>query len=225
MTATTAWLRWACMLVFVINLFEAGIQLRFPPPPPPSANATGRRSADGRMLAGFAQPPGRVASDATPTKSASPATARPSSNVRYSQGSPLKSGLDAARRLSGGGGDRSSRRASGGGDGSILGGGRRLPSGPPSNASPLAAYLARRTSRGPSDAHGGGDDIGDVSGDSIEVDRALRALSNSYMRSSNRSRTEGGDAGGDDSFSFDRRRNRSESRLSQTPATPIYAGR
>lgn len=194
--AAVLWIKWACLLVFIVNFFEAAIQLYF---------SAGDAS---RAPAGFSQPP-RPASQTTPASSqsqqqrqtSSAVSPRPS-QIRYNPDSPLKSSLEAASRLSDSAQKSYTDRTTNKGIE------RRLPSGLPTSmtgsatsGSPLAAYLARRriSSQGP-----GANSIGDDSAtgaegseDSFEVDRALRALSNSYLRSSSLSRSFGPDDGPD----------------------------
>ena len=129
-----------------------------------------------------------------PSATRSSAAAADSPARRYSPHSPLRASLEAAARnaasTSNGNSPLGPRTSTGSPSSSLLQQ-RRLPSAPPSNATPLAAYLARRSlssSSHPADLSGlsvgsvGDDSLGDVSSDSFEVDRALRALSGSYLR-------------------------------------------
>jgi hypothetical protein len=186
-----AWFKWALVIVFLVNLIEALALLQFSKP---HFNAAATKPI------GLSQPPrvgGPVTAIATPPPpSATSARSRGPSEARYSPHSPLKASLEAAGRSVSGNFNSSSPAQSSPLNpsglpnanarvGSVAG--RRLPSAPPtSGSSPLAAYLARRGTpreqerRASSDFDG----VGDLSSESIEVDRALRALSNSYMRSS-----------------------------------------
>ncbi|CAO1625547.1 unnamed protein product [Parajaminaea phylloscopi] len=167
--AVMAWLGWAALIVFLINLGEATVQLCLGSPASDSSVAKPN---------GLKRPPGWVQMPVVPSPSKA-ASESQSSPIRYSAHSPLKANLEAAGRTASSPLSSSSRMQ------------RRLPSAPPtgmaSNASPLAAYLARRAvsrdaslpSHAADDSDVGG---GDLSTDSVEVDRALRALSGDYTR-------------------------------------------
>lgn len=201
-----SWLRTAIFVITFVNLAEAIIRLQTqslgPSEAANSAGATKRKSS--RM-----NPPSRAMSASpSPSFSSSPAPNSKRSTPRhYAQDSPLR---DSILRAS------VSAQGQPGGRGSSpgIGDGRRLPSETPrfeslrsastrkpsSNATPLAAYLARKQERIASGQDfgdlsfdgtvggGAGGDASDLSTDSIEVDRALRALSASYTRELSQSR-------------------------------------
>ncbi|CAO1638434.1 unnamed protein product [Sympodiomycopsis kandeliae] len=222
MEAATTWIRWASLLLFTINFLEAVIQLRF--------SSTQVKQSRTQSI-GLSQPPGSAPRPSSQQKpQTTPSRSTPSHlQTRYSPNSPLKSSLEAASRLS-----SNSRQRSISGQGSSPFNssasspqqGRRLPSAPPASfgsSSPLAAYLARRApSQGDRSFQSNGDtsfgDVGDTSTDSVEVDRALRALSNSFVRSSSLSRTR------NDDDEQDQSKGDISSSLTATP-TPVYAGR
>lgn len=186
-----AWLKWALVIVFLVNLIEALALLQFSKP---------HFAAAATKPIGLTQPPrvgGHVTASATPPPPfPRSARSRGPSEARYSPHSPLKASLEAAGRSSSGNFNSSSPaqssplNPSGVPNGNVRAGGvagRRLPSAPPTNgSSPLAAYLARRGTPREQErsASSDFDAVGDLSSESIEVDRALRALSNSYLRSS-----------------------------------------
>ncbi|PWN25790.1 hypothetical protein BDZ90DRAFT_233802 [Jaminaea rosea] len=239
--SSLAWLRWAASILFLINAVEAGAHLLFH-----STTQKEIAAAGGKTAPSLARPPGHIdvkpAPPPTRSKDASEKAAR-----RYSPHSPLRASLEAAARNA-----SSSSPSSSSPGGSPLAprysttsspsGGllqqRRLPSGPPSNASPLAAYLARRslssaTHGGRADMStlsfdssgaGGDDSLGDVSSDSFEVDRALRVLSGSYAReqmnvlvgSTGKAATPGQSAPGTDTKSA------SQAPAGMPPQTPLF---
>lgn len=144
----------------------------------------------------LSQPPGSVDVPISPAPSPS-STNTNRSPVRYSSHSPLKSSLEAASRSARKSSAQSSplNPGSSSPSSSSMDQGsfpRRLPSGPPSiGASPLAAYLARRGVSGGAGGSSGrfdpdssisSDTLADISSDSFEVDRALRALSGNFAR-------------------------------------------
>ncbi|PWN20273.1 hypothetical protein BCV69DRAFT_294019 [Microstroma glucosiphilum] len=186
-----AWLKWALVIVFLVNLLEALALLQFSKP---------HFDTSATKPIGLTQPPrvgGPVTASAIPPPPpASSARSRGLSEARYSPHSPLKASLEAAGRSVSGNFNSSSPaqssplNPSGLPSANVRAGsvaGRRLPSAPPtSGSSPLAAYLARKGTPREQERSVSSDfdGVGDLSSESIEVDRALRALSNSYMRSS-----------------------------------------
>lgn len=168
-----AWTSWATFITFLINLVEASVQLGFEAKRP--ARSTCKPN-------GLRRPPGSIAIPVVPSPVKSSANLR-SSPIRYSVHSPLKASLQAA------GQNTSSILSQHSASPSSLQ--RRIPSGSPSTtgggSSPLAAFLARRAlSRETSSSltMGGDAEVGDSSSESIEVDRALRALSGDFARQS-----------------------------------------
>ncbi|UZJ54922.1 hypothetical protein CBS101457_004242 [Exobasidium rhododendri] len=175
-----SWLHNAAYLVLAINLIEATIRLNT------LSNETSKKSGTNnltRRKPSLANPPGRIPSASSSTVP----SPRAKSNTprRYAHGSPLRESIF-----------RASASAHG------LGEGRRLPSQTPSfdlgrksssNASPLASFLARKQERMASGGDAGdlswdGSDA-DLSFDTIEVDRALRAFSAGYERELSQSRS------------------------------------
>ncbi|PWN38420.1 uncharacterized protein FA14DRAFT_171117 [Meira miltonrushii] len=194
LASALSWLRNACFVVLLANLAEAFIRLQtYQDTPASSASGPGSGTTIGQTARrpSLANPPNRIVSSSSPNNAAPTNTSL--SNARntprqYAQGSPLRDSILRA----------SASANAFEGTSSPLGEGFRGPSNSPrlqsgrkSSSSPAAAYLARRQDRlvsgsGLADnsftGMGEYDDSADFSHDSIEVNRAIRALSASYQR-------------------------------------------
>jgi hypothetical protein len=152
-----SWLHRASLLILIINIIEATIMLNtasMSPSTTPGVAETKRKPS-------LAFPPNRAVSASAPTTS-SPQTKSKSNTPRhYAQGSPLRDSIFRASAIAQG-----------------LGEGRRLPSQTPrlssstrheSNATPLAAFLARKQEQRMTS----GGDMGDISWTSGDAGKSL----------------------------------------------------
>jgi hypothetical protein len=194
LASALSWLRNAFFIILLANLAEAFIRLQtFHDVPVNSTSSPGAGTSVGQTARkpSLANPPNRIVSSSSPnTTTSTNATLSNARNTprQYAQGSPLR---DSILRASASANAFESTS-------SPLGEGFRGPSNSPrlqstrkGSSSPAAAYLARRQDRlvsgsGLADnsftSVGDYDDSADFSHDSIEVNRAIRALSASYQR-------------------------------------------
>lgn len=194
LASALSWLRNACFVVLLANIAEAFIRLQtYQDTSAISTSGSGSSTSVGQTARkpSLSNPPNRIVSSSSPNNAVS--TNANLTNARntprqYAQGSPLR---DSILRASASANAFESTS-------SPLGEGFRGPSNSPrlqstrkGSSSPAAAYLARRQDRlvsgsGLADSSftsmGEYDDSADFSHDSIEVNRAIRALSASYQR-------------------------------------------
>ena len=193
LASALSWLRNAFFIVLLANLAEAFIRLQTYQDTSATGSALGTLAGKSDRKPSLANPPNRIVSSSLSTNNNAVSTNANLSNARntprqYAQGSPLR---DSILRASASANAFESTS-------SPLGEGFRGPSNSPrmqsarkGSSSPAAAYLARRQDRSVSGSGladnsfaslGDYDDSADFSHDSIEVNRAIRALSASYQR-------------------------------------------
>lgn len=148
MASGLSWLHRASLLILIINIIEATIMLKTASTP----TSTTPGATEIKRKPSLAFPPNRAVSASAPSTASSQATKSKSNTPRhYAQGSPLRDSIFRASAIAQG-----------------LGEGRRLPSQTPrlassyrpeSNATPLAAFLARKQEQRMTS----GGDVGDIS--------------------------------------------------------------